>query len=242
MSIERTQQFRDEARRVLRWCAAYTRGLDQVVATGRQDEIASDLHEHAAWAAEQSMPARKLARSVRRRFMLGVPADLAWRRQQVRVASPSLRLALRTHAALLALLISTGVALTATGAFVVIRVIRALLIGDVAQIPVSTFAVTALTLIALVGTALLLRPRARVMGALLVAAPALLLLRMSGSVLWFVSASAVVAFNSAPWWSTAAATAGAGLSVLCCAAAAYWWGVDRQPTTIKNDEKGTAHV
>lgn len=227
MSPERSEQFRTEARRVLRWCAVYTRGLDPAVAASRQDEIASDLHEHAAWAAERGVPAPRLARSIRARAVAGVWADLAWRRQQLRVTAPTLRLALRINATLLALVLASGAALAGTSAFVIARVVRAVLIGDIGYVPSATYALGALALVAVTGTALLTASATRVAGTILLAIPALFTLPMAGAVLWLVSASAVVAFHFAPWWNATAVIAGVGLASLHFGAAAYWWSADR---------------
>ncbi|MDQ2661856.1 MAG: hypothetical protein M3Y52_08280, partial [Actinomycetota bacterium] len=71
MTAQRSPQFRSSAGSVLRWCAVYTRGLEPAVAAARQDEIASDLHEHAVWASSQGMSGRRLAWSVRARAVLG---------------------------------------------------------------------------------------------------------------------------------------------------------------------------
>lgn len=226
MSPERSAHFRAEARRVLTWCALYTRGLDPTVAASRQDEIASDLHEHAAWAAQLGISGPRLARSVRARAVAGVAADLAWRRQQLRATAPTIRLALRINTTLLALVLTTGAALAGTSLFVIARVVRALLIGDVGYVPDATYALGGLALIAAAGTGLLALNSTRVAGSLLLVIPALLTLPIAGGVLWLVSASAVVAFNFAPWWNATAWMAGVGLAALCLGAAAYWWSAD----------------
>ena len=228
MSAERSGQFRSAARSVLRWCATYTRGLDPAVAAARQDEIASDLHEHASWAAAQGMSARRLAWSVRSRAVLGAAADLAWRRQQARTATASVRLALRANAAILAATIVTAAVLAGTGIFAITRVIRAIHIGDIGYIPSATYAITGLTVIALAAEIQLFHRRRRAWGAALLIVPALLTFPLAGSILWHVSASTVVAFLYAPWWPIAALVAGISLTVLCTAAAAYWFSAERR--------------
>lgn len=228
MSIERRPEYRRAARAVLRWSTFYTRGLDPRVAAVRQDEIASDLHEHAVWANKNGMSTRQLARSVRWRALSGVPADLAWRAAQKRAADPALRFALRANAALLAAVLTTGLGSAALSVFVIVRVARALAIGDLGYVPNQTILIGALAVAALAGCALLLRRRGRVLGALLLTVPVALVLPVAGSVLWYVSASTVVVFHYAPWWGTAAAATGAALAVLCVAAAGYWWGIERR--------------
>lgn len=240
MSAERSPEFRNEARRVLRWCAVYTRGLDPGVAAARQDEIASDLHEHAAWAADHDIRATRLARSIRRRAIVGAISDIAWRRQQLRVEAPSIRRGLRVDAMLLTMVFVTGMALATTGAFAVARVVRALTIGDIGVAPTATFSLIALAAVALAGSMLLLWRRTRIGASLLLMVPALFTLQLAGGVLWQVSASTVVAFHYAPWWSTAAQIAGIGLAVLCLAAAAYWWSEDRGAVATR--QRRTARV
>ncbi len=228
MSAERSREFRSAARSVLRWCATYTRGLDPAIAAARQDEIASDLHEHASWAAAQGMSAQRLAWSVRSRAVLGAAADIAWRRQQARTAAPSVRLVLRANAAILAATIVTAAVVAGTGIFTIARVVRAILIGDIGYVPSATYAIGALTLIALAAGIQLFHPRRRAWGAALLIVPALLTFPLAGSALWYISASTVVAFHSAPWWTITAFIAGISLTVLCTAAAAYWFSAERR--------------
>lgn len=235
MSLERSPGYRLAARAVLRWSAAYTRGLDTRVAATRQDEIASDLHEHAVWAKARGMSTRQLARSVRWRAVSGVPADLAWRAAQKRAADPGVRFAMRANAALLAAVLTAGLGAAALSVFAIVRVVRALAIGDIGYVPNRTVVIGALAIAALLGCALLLRHRSRALGALLLTIPAGLILPVAGSVLWVVSASTVVVFHYAPWWGTAAAVAGGALAVLCLAAAAYWWGIERRAASRRRE-------
>ena len=109
MTLERTPEYRRAARVALRWSTVYTRGLNGRVAATRRDEIASDLHEHAAWAEEHGLSARQLARSVRRRVLRGVPSDLVWRVEHRKAASPALKFVIRANAVILAVAATTGV-------------------------------------------------------------------------------------------------------------------------------------
>jgi uncharacterized membrane protein len=233
MSAERSPEFHRAARSVLRWCALYTRGLAPEVAAGRQDEIASDLHEHAAWAGSTGMSAPRLARSVRLRAARGAASDLAWRTDQVRTADRQLRFALRSNAALLSALLATAVVVVGASGFVVFRVIRALVIEDIGWVPNRTYLLGAIGVVALVSAILLLRRRSRVAGALLLAVPAVAVFPIAGSVLWYISASTVLVFNSVPWWGLPAWLLGAGLGVLCLAGAGYWWDLDRPSRALK---------
>lgn len=112
-----------------------------------------------------------------------------------------------------------------------VRVARALTIGDVGYVSSRAVLIGALAIAALVGCVLLLRQRSRAIGALLLMVPVGLVLPVAGSVLWYVSASTVVVFHYAPWWGTVAAVTGAALAVLCLAAAAYWRGIERRATS-----------
>ncbi|UOQ87676.1 hypothetical protein MUN74_10170 [Agromyces endophyticus] len=64
------------------WCRWYTRDLSEPVATARRAEIASDLYEQRAFAAETGE--RGVSRSIVGRLVRGIPADLTWRYAQVR--------------------------------------------------------------------------------------------------------------------------------------------------------------
>lgn len=240
MNVERSPQFRAVARRVLRWTAVYTRGLDAGISADRMDEIASDLHEHAAWAAETGLSPSALARSVRRRALFGAAADLAWRHQQVRGADPFVRFALRADAALTTATAMTGLLLTGLGLFTIVRVIRALLIGDIGFVPGATFSIAVLTVLSAIATALLFRSRLRAAGAALLIPSCLLMLPTAGSVLWLVSASTVFVFAAAPWWQTAAMVAGGGLALVCAASAVHWFDLPRHRTAGRRKERSHA--
>ncbi|UOE42734.1 hypothetical protein [Agromyces larvae] len=226
-SPERSPQFHRAARGVLRWTLTYTRGLDARVAADRQDEIASDLHEHAVWAAEEGLSPAALARQVRRRRLLGMPADLAWRHRQVRQSEPDRRFALRTNGALLSAVLAVGVVLAGSGVFLVFRIVRALAIGDIGYVPSDVVTVIGLAAVAALATLLVLRRRSRAFGALVLAVPAALLPSAVGQALYWISALMVVVVNRVPWWEPAAYVLGGGLAVLCVTAAVNWWWSSR---------------
>jgi hypothetical protein len=71
----------------LAWAGRYTRGLPPGVADDRRAELAADLHDHRAAAAAFGLGRAATSRTVVRRMLLGVPADLSWRRDQLRVVS-----------------------------------------------------------------------------------------------------------------------------------------------------------
>jgi len=67
---------------VARWVAWYTRHLPAEVAERRRAELASDLWEQRADARAMSTPAL----AILRRMVVGMPADLRWRQEQLAVA------------------------------------------------------------------------------------------------------------------------------------------------------------
>ena len=223
MSVESSGHFRRAARGVLRWTMTYTRGLDPRVAASRQDEIASDLHEHAMWAAEAGVGARRLGWSIRLRALRGAPADLIWRSAVLRQADPGVRLALRADAALAAVVVMIGVFDVALGGFVAFRLVRALVIGDVRNVPGPALGAMVLGLIALLALMAMVDERQRAWAALALAVPTGLILAETGRALYFLSASAVVLVNRLPWWEPATYAVGAALALACVSAAIHWF-------------------
>lgn len=216
----------------------YTRGLDARVAADRQDEIASDLHEHAVWAAEAGVSPRRLARSIRLRALRGAPADLIWRSTALRQADPGVRLVLRADAALLALVVTIGVLDVALGGFVLFRLVRALVIGDVRAIPSPAVGAMILGLIALLALMAMAGERQRAWAALALAVPTGLILAETGRALYFLSASAVLVVNRLPWWEPATYAVGAALALACVTAAIHWL---RVPTNNPAGGSATTH-
>jgi hypothetical protein len=65
------------------WVRRYTAGLDPAIRAARQAEIESDLVEHERWRRDAGwMPAR-IARERVSRTLVGVPADIGWRRDRL---------------------------------------------------------------------------------------------------------------------------------------------------------------
>jgi hypothetical protein len=222
VSLERSSHFHRAARGALRWTMTYTRGLDARVAASRQDEIASDLHEHAVWADEAGLGPRRLAWSIRLRSLRGAPADLVWRSAVLRRADPHVRLALRADAALLAMVVMIGVSVVALGGFVVFRLVRALAIGDVSDVPSPALGAMILGAIALLALIALVDERQRAWAALALAVPTGLIFAEAGRALYFLSASANVLVNQLPWWEPATQAIGAALALACVIAAVQW--------------------
>lgn len=247
MSALRSREFRTISRRVLLWCDWYTRGLDELIARDRRDEIASDLHEHAAWADEEGLSPRQCRRQVLRRMIAGLPADLAWRSAQLRTRTAPQRVAFAPRSIERMTGAAAGLAgslLVAFGLFLLVRIARALLIGDVAQAPSATAGVGAFALIALGGTALLSRERTRWAGALLLAPTAFVLAVLGADVLYRVSATgtALIARLSdhsggiEPWVLVAGGI-GAGAALGFVGAAVLWWPARERPLMTSGGER-----
>lgn len=222
MNVESSSEFHRAARGVLRWTMTYTRGLDAAVAAARQDEIASDLHEHAVWARETGVTTRRLAWSIRLRALRGVPADLAWRSTMLQGVDPGVRLALRADAALFSAVVMIGVLDVGLGGFVLFRLVRALLIGDVQSVPGAALGAVALGLIALMALMAMVGEQQRAWAAFALAVPTSLIIAETGRALYFVSASAGVLQIRLPWWEPATYAIGGALALVCLTAAIHW--------------------
>ena len=76
----------DRSARLVRWWVRrYTAGLDQTTAAYRCAEIDSDLVEHDRFRREAGWPASRIGRERVRRLLGGVPADIGWRHNRLRV-------------------------------------------------------------------------------------------------------------------------------------------------------------
>ena len=75
----------DRSTRLVRWWVRrYTAGLDQPAATFRRGEVDSDLAEHTQYRRGAGWSAARIGRERVHRFLFGVPADVGWRRDQLR--------------------------------------------------------------------------------------------------------------------------------------------------------------
>jgi hypothetical protein len=72
------------ARAALWWARVYTRRLDPRTATDRCDELAADVHDQTVAARAAGIAPAPVSRAIATRTLLGVPADLSWRRHQLR--------------------------------------------------------------------------------------------------------------------------------------------------------------
>jgi hypothetical protein len=69
---------------VRRWVAIYTRGLPSEVRQNRRDEIDDDLWSQLLESSESGRTDRSMSGEVVARLVLGIPADVSWRVEQVR--------------------------------------------------------------------------------------------------------------------------------------------------------------
>jgi hypothetical protein len=65
-----------------RWVRVYTAHLEPALRDTRRAELASDLWEHEADARRMDIGALRVNAQVLRRLLVGMPADMSWRRQQ----------------------------------------------------------------------------------------------------------------------------------------------------------------
>ena len=76
----------DRSTRLVRWWARrYTVSLDQTTSAFRRAEIDSDLVEHDRFRRETGWPAPRIGRERIWRLLAGVPADIGWRHDRLRV-------------------------------------------------------------------------------------------------------------------------------------------------------------
>jgi hypothetical protein len=237
VTTTRFYPYAKTAERVLRWCDWYTRGLDEGVAQGRRDEILSDLWEHARWAERRNESPNVTSRVILSRAVLGVVADLNWRRAQRRRArlngGP---VATRYSRLAVSLGLAAATTLLAFGLLVVVRgVINAPAIYSHtgSRGLLATVIFTALTAL---GVALLARSRTRFVGAIWMIPVTIGLVHFGLRVLELVSATVgSFAFNSMLTdWELVTALLSAAIALVFGALVAVWWpGRRRSPLSEK---------
>ena len=109
------------------WVNFYTRRLDDESRQRRRAEIESDLYEHAAEAASAGVTSQRLATEILGRVLVGVPADLSWRRAtrqpHKRLAFKGTTMSLSPHTANRAINILGGIVVAYVWGFVLSGVI-----------------------------------------------------------------------------------------------------------------------
>lgn len=198
----------------MRWCELYTRGLDPAVAGDRRAELASDLHEHAAWDAGAG--AAMLSRAIR-----GVPADLAWRYGEQRAAARLLPRSQRVvSGSVRALVLLAASSLLVLGVLAISRTAAFVARGEIRPWSETAMWVIGLTGLAAVGLLLTLRTRTRLLGALSLAGSSALVHVALYDLL--TKSATVGALGFTPGWSMAVGLLIAAYVTLFTAAAVLW--------------------
>ncbi|MFC5503121.1 hypothetical protein ACFPJ4_12800 [Lysinimonas soli] len=213
--------------RVDRWCAVYTRGLPEEVASERREELAADVLDHTEWSAFQGNRPRAIARAITWRTIKGIPSDLAWRRAQLR-AVDSAGYRMRPFDGWLLLgATALGIGLVALALTAVIRDGNGILIGDASAMPTLVAALGIMC-----GLLLLLREQTRPLGSLWIAAGAPVvvtvgvgLLAKNTTLLFYVS-------QSTPLWGVGQASIATCVAVFYIAATA-WWTPERRKSSSR---------
>lgn len=204
----------------MRWVEFYTRGLPDEVATGRREELLADLHDQSAEADELGVAPARVARQVTVRALKGAPADIAWRRAQLRLASSSGPM--RSDGLFGAAIVGAAL-MTLLG---IVTLLRGLHVGTGSPILWSTVQAFVAVVVgtATAGCALVMiaRPRTRFLGALWAGGAAQLLILSGLEVL--TPTSTVLAFASAtePALRTCALAASVGVGLFYLAIALAW--------------------
>ncbi|MFE6965129.1 hypothetical protein ACFVAJ_08455 [Agromyces sp. NPDC057679] len=205
---------------VLGWCRWYTRDLSEPVATTRRAELVSDLYEQRAIAAETGRSVA--ARSFVGRLVRGIPADLSWRRAQLR------RLALTAPRgtfplAMPALAHLATALLLAWGVLVVWRIVAGVAAGSWSGawdlVAAGVFGLA----MAVFGAVLTTVPRFRWLGALWLAAASYVLIRFGMYTLIASSTTLGAFYASTIEQAMLVNRVMAAAGVLFFAAMAAWW-------------------
>jgi hypothetical protein len=231
MSVLKSMPYHHAVRRVSRWCAWYTRGLDAQVAGRRRDEIASDLYEHGVWADNSGESPRATARDILGRAVRGIPADLGWRhaqRRQLALADPVGFRMRQANGVVVTLVLLLAAAITGFGFYVLTRVAASVLAGYIRPASATALMLIALTALALGGLALLAYPRTRFVGALVMIAPGIGLIHLGLYQLYSLSTTVGVLMFGMPGWNLASRGLILGVTVCFVAAAIWWWPENRR--------------
>ncbi|MFF2277045.1 hypothetical protein [Agromyces sp. NPDC058126] len=205
---------------VLGWCRWYTRDLSEPVATARRAELVSDLYEQRELAAE--LGESVASRSFVGRLVRGMPADLSWRRAQLR------RLALTAPRgtfplAMPALAHLVTALLLAWGVIVVWRTVAGMADGSWSGawdlVAAGVFGLA----MAVFGAVLTTVPRFRWLGALWLAAASYLLIRFGMYTLIASSTTLGAFYASAIEQAMLVNRVMAAAGVLFFVAMAAWW-------------------
>lgn len=243
--VIRTAHYRMAARRVMVWCAWYTRDIDPIIAAERQDEIASDLYEEGVWAQEAGLDPRRTARSILLRAARGVPADLSWRSRVRRgqgAAEPAGGLrARRAGQGLAGLLVMLGIGLTGLGVFALIRTAMAQAGTGLPWPVVELIAVMTLTIVSATGTILAAQPRTRLIGALALLFPAAWMTHFVVQLLWYSSATVQLLLARLENLPIFVVIASVGLTLIPAGAALWWLPLAAARRSTRSRQTGADH-
>lgn len=230
MSASRSREYHVSVNRVARWCAWYTRGLDQEVRDDRRDEIASDLYEHGVYADQIGMRPKGVSRQILSRTVRGSLADLAWRRRQLRDTSDVAASGMGLVGSLPILAYTLGLVLFVWGGFVLTRVLISMGRGEWWGFN-ADLAVTVMLSFGAAGCALLmfLRVRTRPLGALWMMIAIYGLIRYGSKALVYSSASFSHLFYITPNWNLLNLGMVAGLALFYLAMFLWWLPAQSAP-------------
>jgi hypothetical protein len=210
--------------RVNRWCAFYTRGLVAEAAADRRDELDADVFDQVSWSTSAGLTDRAISRAILWRAIKGVPADLAWRRAQLRAAN-SASIGTRVFAGWLMLGATVlGLGMIVIALTAVVRDRHDVFAGEATGIPplVAALAIAA-------GLVLLFRRRTRWLGALWIAVGAPVVAVTGVGLLATTTTVLERVTQSTPLWSAGQAAVAVVL-VVFYSAASVWWMPERKRT------------
>jgi len=211
---------------VYRWAAWYSRDLPETVTKERRDELASDIHEHTAWARSEGMPDGRLSRDIASRTVRGIFSDLGWRRMQLRrndALDPAAGRRRRVNSAALFLVAAVALLIVGWGVAVLSRVGQRVLEGAISPWSDTANGVIAFTVLATLGLALLVRRRTRFIGALWLIVPAIALLHLGTYALISTSVTIMMLTFNLPSWDLLLLALDVSVALLLVGAALWWW-------------------
>lgn len=226
MTILRSHPYRTTSRRVLAWCAWYTRGLDPDAAAMRRDEVASDLHEEGVWAEEAGISPAVASRRMLLRALRGVPADLAWRSgelRQTRGAGFSWAMTGHAGSGLAFVIVALGLACSLVGVLAVVRALLAVETVGILLPRAELIAVATLTILSLLATVLSIHPRSRYLGAALLIVPTAWIMHFTLQLLWYSSATVQALAVRIESLSLLVVLMSVGLALIPIGATLWWW-------------------
>jgi hypothetical protein len=235
MSVLNSDPYARAVDRVLRWCDWYTRGLAPAAASDRRSELQSDLWEHARWAERTSRSARGTSRGILLRAAKGAPADLSWRRAQQRserMLSPHDRRERRINLTANALVLAAASVVLIFGASTLVRNATAAAHHDSDLFGTASLTLLGFTLMTAFAIVLLMRARARFIGALAMAVASVGVIHFGLRLLEFFSAtiSELALSSLLETWATLQFVLLCGVGLFFLAAAALWLPARRRPS------------